>query len=84
MANQMRVATKLPPQTAFVVPPAAPKKSRFVSPLQKSIAIGMSKSHGDPHSTVRFVILANTGGFVFWTVMVCAQIEVLEHELTAP
>src|SRR6185436_7723333 len=76
IASQVRDAMRVPPHSAFVVPPTTPIVI-FVPPLQPSKATGMSKSHGEPHSKLLFGTGAKTGGFVLLTVMVCAQVEVM-------
>ena len=42
---------------------------RFV-PQQSSRAVGSSKFHATPHSTVLFVAQVNTGGVTSWTITI--------------
>src|SRR6185436_17183079 len=75
--SQVRVAME--PQAPVRLVTVVSARIVTLVPRQLSKAVGTSKLHTLPHSTVLFVAQVTTGGAVSTTLMVCTQVLRLPH-----
>src|SRR5581483_2869304 len=81
MACQVRVAANVFPHSALVTVPTT--TTATLVPSSRSNAVGVSKLHAVPYSTIRLVPHVSTGGVVSTRVMVWLQMLVLLQLSTA-
>ena len=81
IARQVRVAVKVPPHSALVTVPVM--LTTTLVPPHKSLAVGRSKVHALPHSTVRAPPHKISGGVVSTSVIVWLHTALLLHASVA-